>query len=211
MNMKEMRNLKWVRFIPLMQLLLVNGIPVYEEQINKELSGSVPEEDINKIKVGIMNLRGRLAAYPFHYRTFKRRSFDRRYLSCLGGGGGLQFFTPYGKEIFKTAYFNFLKAFGYKLEGSWDNYFHNLSLFGQEIKNFIHPVLYIGAQFELWNGRNLKFPLPSHLVPTRMAMNRALIFKLKVDKIYKNHPEAISFYIQNYLSTAPIPLRLLEE
>ena len=106
-------------------------------------------------------------------------------------------------QFLKKVYCNFLKVLGEKLTGSWESSFYELSLYEVEISKLMHPVLYIGAQFELWRGVALKYPLPTHLLPTRDAISRALSFYSFIRQHYRNYDDAVSLYIQNYLNDNP--------
>lgn len=113
------------------------------------------------------------------------------------------------KEFFEKVYNNFVKVTNEKFkEIKWDKAFELLAIFYPEIKRFIHPVLYVGAQFELWKGTQLKYPLPPHIIPHRSAVLRALHFKYLLQKEYKDKAQ-IDLYIQNYSSDNPYKLYLI--
>ncbi len=117
------------------------------------------------------------------------------------------------KFMIEEIYYNFLKGMHGRssILGKWEKQFELTSLFIRDIAAFLHPVLYVGAQFELWKSHELPFPLPSHIIPHRSACIRALQFKILVLEKYKDFPEQIDLYIENYLSENPYRLYLIKK
>ena len=232
--------IKNIAYIPELHLVKVNGVFFPYEHLTKIVKELFPGKEVqqdiikvvtvlyNKYKdkvaienffipAGVWNVKQRLYEIGL-YRCLSMFSWKSRY-----GGGKMNPVSLEAVELYKKIYKNFLKA--WKMDkvvkigkecSTWNNSFTLLASFHPYIVQYAkHPVLYIGAQFEMWQGKTLPVPLPVHLLPDWKAVQRVKrLFVLMRQagilqvKEFWQVPE-VKAYITNYLSDDPHKLYLV--